>query len=85
MHTTHLRKVGGSVMMVVPPAICDLLRLRAGAAVGVRIEDGCLVVAPVDRPQYTLGELLAQCDAAAEPSAEDRQWLADQPVGLEIL
>ena len=28
MHTTNLRKVVGSVMLAVPPAILDLLHLR---------------------------------------------------------
>ena len=31
MHTTNLRKVGGSVMLAVPPALLDLLRIGAGA------------------------------------------------------
>ena len=33
MHTTHLRKVGGSVMLAVPPALLKLLNLQAGANV----------------------------------------------------
>jgi len=44
MHTTNLRKVGGSVMLAVPPAILDLLQLQAGATVGVTVEGGRLVV-----------------------------------------
>ena len=31
MHTTNLRRVGGSVMLAVPPGLRDLLKLRAGA------------------------------------------------------
>ena len=85
MHITNLRKVGGSVMMVVPPAILDLLHLRAGATVGVSVEGGRLVVEPSPRPRYTLDELLAQCDASAEASGEDREWLAAKPVGHELL
>jgi antitoxin ChpS len=46
MHTTNLRKVGGSVMMVLPPAILDMLHLQAGATVGVSVEGGRLVVEP---------------------------------------
>ena len=30
MHTTNLRKVGGSVMLAVPPAPLDLLNLGVG-------------------------------------------------------
>ena len=35
MHTTNLRKVGGSVMLAVPRAILDMLHLEAGATVGL--------------------------------------------------
>ncbi len=85
MHTTNLRKVGGSVMVAVPPAILDLLHLQAGATVGMTVELGRLVVVAKPRPRYRLGELLAQCDASAEPVAEDREWLAAAPVGGELL
>ncbi|MBV9567389.1 MAG: antitoxin, partial [Hyphomicrobiales bacterium] len=34
MHTTNLRKVGGSVMLAVPPALLDVLHLAPGAKVG---------------------------------------------------
>ena len=85
MHTTNLRRVGGSVMLAVPPAILDLLDLHAGATVGLAVVDGRLMVEPAPRPRYSLDELLAQCDASAEFSAEDRVWLDDGPVGNELL
>jgi len=40
MHTTNLRKVGGSIMLAVPPALLNLLRLKAGATVAVGVENG---------------------------------------------
>ena len=46
MHTTNLRKVGGSVMLAVPRAVLDVLGLRPGAKVGIAIERGRLVVEP---------------------------------------
>ena len=86
MHTTNLRKVGGSVMLAVPPAILDLLHLRAGAMVGLTVDDGRLVIDPQPpRPRYTLDELLAQCDASTELTAEDRAWVDAKPVGSELL
>ena len=85
MHTTNLRKVGGSVMLAVPPALLDVLHLAAGAKVGLVVDNGRLVVEPVARPRYTLEELLAQCDASTEISAEDREWLDARPVGDELL
>ena len=58
MHTTTLRKVGGSVMLAVPTAFLAQLRLQAGATVGVAVADGRLIVDPRPRPRYTLAELL---------------------------
>ena len=85
MHTTSLRKVGGSVMLAVPPALFDLLKLRAGAKVDIGIEDGRLIVAPRTRPSYSLDELVAQCDESAPADAGDRAWLDAKPVGNELL
>jgi antitoxin ChpS len=72
-------------MLAVPPAILDLLHLRAGATVGLAVERGRLVIEPTLRPRYSLDELLAQCDASADLSAEDRAWLDNKPVGNELL
>ena len=85
MHTTNLRKVGGSIMLTVPPAILDILHLHAGATVGLAVDHGRLVVEPILRPRYSLDDLLAQCDASVEVSAEDRVWLDSKPVGRELL
>ncbi|MDD9989274.1 MAG: antitoxin [Spirochaetaceae bacterium] len=85
MHATNLRKVGGSVMLTVPPALLDVLELRAGARVDIGIEDGRLIVAPRTKPSYTLDELLAQCDETAPADHEDRAWLEDNSVGNELL
>lgn len=85
MHTTNLRKVGGSVMLAVPPALLDVLELRAGASVDVGIEEGRLIVAPRTRIHYTLDELLVQCDNSAPADEADRAWLDDKPVGNELL
>ena len=85
MHTTNLRKVGGSVMLAVPPAVLDMLELQAGATVALVVDGGRLIVEPQPRQPYTIEELLAQCDDTAEPAEEDREWLAARPVGKELL
>ena len=85
MHTTNLRKVGGSVMLAVPPALLDVLHLRPGAKVGLAVQGGRLVVEPQQRPRYTLEELLAQCNPKAPRSKEEREWLDNKPVGGELL
>ena len=85
MHTTNLRKVGGAGMLAGPPALLDILRLRPGAKVGIVVESGRLVVAPQRRPRYTLEQLLAQCDAKAARSKEEREWLNAKPTGAELI
>lgn len=85
MFVTNLRKVGGSVMLAVPPAILDLLDLRAGAPVSIAVEDGRLIVASRPRPRYALADLLARCEPEAELSGEDRDWASAGPVGGEVL
>jgi len=85
MHTSHLRKVGGSVMLAVPPALLEVLHLGAGAEVGLAVDNGRLVVEPSARPRYTLDELLAQCDSSAELTVQEREWLDAPVVGREII
>lgn len=85
MFTTKLRKVGGSVMLAIPPAVLDMLQLRPGAAVGLSVDAGHLLVDPQVRPHYTLDELLAQCDTSADRTGEDRTWLDGEAVGGELL
>ena len=85
MHTTNLRRVGGSVMLAVPPALLDILNLVVGAKVDIGVENGRLVIEPKARPRYTLDQLLAQCDENETLSPEDRVWIEAKPVGKELL
>ncbi len=85
MHTTSLRKVGGSVMLAVPPVLLNLLQLKAGEIVGVDVEDGRLVVEPRPKPRYTLEELLAASDYTQPQPPEEREWVDATAAGGEIL
>jgi antitoxin ChpS len=85
MYSTNLRKVGGSVMLAVPPALLDILHLQIGATVGIAIEGERLIIQAQNHPKYTLEELLAQCDETIEISTEEREWLDMKPVGAEVL
>ena len=84
MHSTSLRKVGGSIMLAVPPPLLDLLELRAGARVALDVRDGHLVVEPCSRPRYSLDELLAQCDETAEDDPAP-DWVNGGAVGKELI
>ncbi|WP_280539353.1 AbrB/MazE/SpoVT family DNA-binding domain-containing protein [Chromohalobacter sp. 11-W] len=84
MSTTNLRRVGGSVMMSVPRTLLDQLNLHVGSQVEIEVDHGRLIVEPA-KPQYSLEELLAQCDTTADMSAGEREWLEAAPVGRELL
>jgi antitoxin ChpS len=83
MHTTNLRKVGGSVMLAVPPALLDVLDLQPGAKVGIAVQSGRLVVDPQPHRKYTLDELLAQCSRKRSRSREEQKWVQSKAVGRE--
>jgi antitoxin ChpS len=85
MVTASLRKVGGSVMLTIPPAILEMVQLRSGATARITVENGRLIVEPESRKRYSLQELLAQCDFSAPVSDEDAQWTASVPQGRELI
>ena len=85
VHTTSLRKVGGSIMLAVPPAILDLLHLEVGATVGLEVDGERLVVNPNIKPRYTLAELLEASDYSQPQPAEEREWIDSPSVGGELI
>ena len=85
MHTTSLRKVGGSVMLAVPPAVLDLLDMKVGTIVGLSVDGDRLVIEPRKRPKYTMQELLDQCDFSLPISEEEREWMDAPRVGEELV
>lgn len=82
---THLRKVGGSVMMALSPGFLEELKISSGSVVDVALVNGRLVVKPISKPSYQLVDLLAKCDPKAKMPKEDKQWLELTPIGNEIL
>ena len=84
MHTTNLRKVGGSIMLAIPPAVLEILNLQSGTTVGVAVHDGKLIIEAQSKPQYSLDELLAQCDLNAPITEDDQAWLDIKSVGNEL-
>lgn len=85
MYTTNLRKVGGSVMLAVPPAFLDQLHLEAGTEVGLAVEGESLIVSPKQRKRYTMAEILAKSDYTVEQPASEREWIDAPAVGRELI
>ena len=86
MHMTKLRKVGGSVMLAIPPDLLKLVNLQVNDDVKIGVENGRIIIGPRIRPSYTLDELLARCNEEDFViTAEDRAWDEAKPVGKELL
>jgi antitoxin ChpS len=85
VYTTNLRKVGGSVMLAVPPVLLDQLHLQVGTTVALAVDGERLVVQTRSKPRYTLEELLAASDYSQPMTPEEREWIDAPPVGRELL
>jgi antitoxin ChpS len=80
MHTATLRESGGSVIVTVPKAFLELLGWGVQSRIGMTVRDHALVL---ERPRYTLDELLADFD----PDAYRRDveaWDRAPTVGREV-
>ena len=69
METQKLTKVGGSVMLTIPPRALKQLQLTAGSQVNVAISDGQLVVTPATGP-IGIKARLAMCDFSVSPDGD---------------
>ncbi len=85
MHTTNLRKVGGSIMLAVPPAILEQLHLQAGSTVTISLDGVRLVIEASPKPRYTLNELLAASDYSQPQSDSDHEWVDSAATGRELI
>lgn len=88
MHNSTFRKVGGSVMMAIPPALLEALNIQPGDLATVEIVEGKLVATPLTkqkrrRSKYSLSELLDNTEYP--PEAEEREWIDAPAKGREIL
>ena len=84
MHKGILRKVGGSVVVSLPPALLDQLQIGAKSIVGIAVQGDRIIIQPQKRPRYSLAELLAASDIRA-PEVADDDWASGGPVGRELL
>jgi antitoxin ChpS len=84
-HTTHLRKVGGSVMLALPPAYTTMMQLKPGSLVGITTDGTKLTIDPKPRVKYTLAELLAASDYSQPQPPDQREWVDAPTLGKELL
>lgn len=86
MIKTKLHLVANSIHLRIPKPIVENLKLSANMEVHLSIANGCLVAKPaLNRPRYTLAELLAKCHPSTPMTSEEKEWLDTQPIGKEII
>ncbi|MBA3856024.1 MAG: antitoxin [Cyanobacteria bacterium PR.3.49] len=85
MHKTNLRKVGGSIMLSVPPAILEQLHLEAGSTVTISLDGEKLIIESSPKPRYSLTELLSASDYTLPQPDSEREWIDSPNVGGELI
>lgn len=85
MHSATLRKVGGSIMVAIPPVMLSELDMKAGEDVRLEIDGANVVIKPAPRKDWTLAALLAASDYDTPISEEQREWIDAPRVGTELL
>ncbi len=77
-----VQKWGNSAAVRLPTELLAMLKVALGDKLTVNVQaDGILLKAK--RPSYTLTELVAQCDRAAEGPVDMAVWSNTKPAGRE--
>ena len=85
MHSATLRKVGGSVMVAIPPVMLTQLDMKAGEDVRLEVDGANVVIKPAPRKGWDLAALLAESDYEMPITNEEREWLDAPRVGDELI
>lgn len=76
--TIKVQKWGNSLGLRIPKSVADSTGLSEGSEVNLRVEDGELILSPIEVP--SLPEMLAQIKPGMKPEQID--W--GKPVGKEV-
>ena len=79
-----LGKWGNSTGVRIPPAALKKLDLKEGDTLDLEVEGSELRLKPAPK-KYSLKDLLKQSpEGSFEQTDEDKAWLNDTPVGMEV-
>jgi antitoxin ChpS len=84
-YPARLRKVGGSVMVAIPPAVLDELKLTPDSNIELSVKAGQVIIDPKRRPRYTLDQLIKEGRKAKNLKFKDKAWLSMPRAGREII
>lgn len=77
---TKVQKWGNSIALRIPKSFADEIQIAADSPVDLKIEEGKLIIAPVEPEVYALEELLA--GVTPENIHGEVDW--GEPVGNEV-
>ena len=77
---TKIQKWGNSLGLRIPKSFAAEAQVQAGSSVDISVEDGGLVVRPMRRKRYVLGELLRRVTSR---NMHD-EIATGEPVGREV-
>jgi antitoxin ChpS len=80
--TAILRQSGGSIILSIPKTIAQTLAVEAGSVVELSVEGRVMSVAPARR---SLADRLAVSPKSPASWQRDEAWLANDPIGRELL
>lgn len=83
IHVTALLAMNGSLMLAIPEAVAESLKLAPDTPVNLELADTRLIIEPRPRPRYRLADLVRQCDPSARLSEQDHIWIDAMPACAE--
>jgi antitoxin MazE len=82
--TVMVKKIGGSVAVLIPKALAQEMELAEGTALEITTREGALVMRKQGRrPRRSMSEIVKQINPANYRRLH-REFASDKPVGKEI-
>jgi antitoxin component of MazEF toxin-antitoxin module len=80
-----IKKWGNSLATRIPKSVVESVGLHINQEVEIEAVNGKIIITPSKRIEYSLDDLLSQCEPEAMTlSQEDKLWINSPPVGKEI-
>jgi antitoxin component of MazEF toxin-antitoxin module len=80
-----IKKWGNSLATRIPKSVVESVGLHINQEVEIEAVNGKIIITPSKRVEYSLDDLLSQCEPEAMTlSQEDKSWINSPPVGKEI-
>lgn len=76
----RVQKWGNSLALRIPKPFADQISIKLGTIVDLSINDGKLIIEPIEKEDYDLKTLISE----VKESNLHKEYLSDKPTGKEI-